>query len=86
MNPAPPVMRIVPVLASGALRMLQCQFEFLRQRLHRGAAALPCAIGLELQVADAARAFPRTPLPDSPSFSTSKPTSVSMSFAVSDAC
>lgn len=52
MKPAPPVTRMVPVLASGALRIHQCQFEFLRQRLHRGAAALPRAIGLEPQAAD----------------------------------
>jgi hypothetical protein len=31
MNPAPPVMRMVPMLDSCALRVLDCELEILRQ-------------------------------------------------------
>src|SRR5207245_11032733 len=41
-------------LNSGALRVLKRQPELLRQRIHRRAAPLPRALGLEPQIADAA--------------------------------
>src|SRR5450631_2959993 len=55
MNPAPPVMSNVPSpLDSCALRILQRQPQLLRERVDRRAGALPRALGLEPQIADAA--------------------------------
>src|SRR5690349_5315199 len=54
MNPAPPVTRMVPELDSGPLRVLQRELQLLRQRFDSGAAALPGAVGLETEIADAA--------------------------------
>src|SRR4051812_22811058 len=53
MNPAPPVMRIVSVLASCALRVLQCKLQLFGERLDGRAATLPGAVGLEPEIADA---------------------------------
>src|SRR5690349_13811535 len=53
MKPAPPVMTMVPELDSGTLRILQRQPQFLGERFHGRPAALPRAIGLEPEIADA---------------------------------
>src|SRR5207248_7335649 len=53
MNPAPPVMSNV-TSDGGAFRILQREPQLLGQRVDRRPGALPGAVGLEPQVADAA--------------------------------
>src|SRR3954451_10414274 len=54
MNPAPPVMTRVAISNGGAFRVLQCEPQLFGERVDGRPASLPCALGFEPHVADAA--------------------------------